>query len=431
MMERNTSLILLVLLVLLNGCFLFEVDGSRTQGKYELIERRKSYEQTSSKPNLELPLRSAFDIGDVQYIVTMNVGTPPQEFFMSLSTCSVLSWIKCRNQCRNCSSEKESPDKRFYQPNKSRSFRTVPCSSSFCTSDLIPAKANEVCPTPDAPCRYDHYRRDGTKLFGTIGNDTVTIRTKSNQKVILENITIGCTEKIKSKIPQPLDGLLGLAAERQSFAAKALRQTRTTSFSYCLVDYLTPINVSGYLVFGGDNQLPNMQETDLLIGHYTWSTCYHLNVSGISVDGKMLDIPSDTWIYNPDGEYGGVMLEVGNPLTSFAAPVYDKLIQGLLPFISKFKKVKGKVLEHCFNSTGFNETLVPKLAIHFGNGAKFEPPVRNYVINQHQDVKCLAFSRFDKLEVSMIGNILQQNYLWEFDVLNDKLRFAPSTCTSD
>ncbi|KAK8478528.1 hypothetical protein V6N13_132413 [Hibiscus sabdariffa] len=307
-MERNMSLIFLVWLVWLNGCFLLEVDGLN--------------EESSKLNRVELSLRSVLDLGFMGYFF-MRIGIPLKKYLMSLSTCSILTWIKCRNKCKKCSNT------RFYRPNESRTYRSIPCSSSFCTSDLIPSNVNEVCPKPDAPCRYDYWQGDDTRLVGTVNNDTVTIRMRGYQKVRLENITIGCTEVIISEFDQ-LDGQLGLGPERQSFAVKALRQTKTTSFAYCLVDNLSPINVSGYLVFGRVDQVPNMQETDLIVGHWTWSKYYHLNVSGISVDGIMLDIPSDVWLYDPNGQTGGMILDTSSPLTWLAAPVYDKLIQALL-----------------------------------------------------------------------------------------------------
>ncbi|GMI77635.1 NANA [Hibiscus trionum] len=477
-MERTISLAFLIWLSW-NGCLLFEVNALKAEGKYKLIHRHspelgdhpnstlgppinlrerirqlvhsdnvrsQTIQQMLGRPGrkisektknlVELSMRSAADLGAGQYFISMRIGTPPKKFLMLVDTGSVLTWIRCKNRCRNCSKEKESPNMRFYHPNKSRTFRSISCSSSFCTSDLIPSNANEICPTPDAPCRYDFQYGDGTRVIGTMGNDTVTIRMRGNKKLKLENVTIGCSEEIISNMEQPLDGLLGLGCERQSFAVKALRQTEKT-LSYCLVDYLSPSNVVSYLVFGGVdnhiNRLPNMQETDLLLGHWVWSTHYHLNVSGISLDGKMLDIPSNMWLYDPSTRYGGVILDTGSSLTALAAPVYDKLIKVLLPSISKFEKVDyggpSKVPEHCFNSTGYNETLIPRFAIHFSNGAKFEPPVKNYVIGE--DIKCLGFRRFDGLDTSIIGNILQQNFLWEFDLFNEKLKFAPSTCASD
>ncbi|KAL4292064.1 hypothetical protein GQ457_14G009670 [Hibiscus cannabinus] len=475
-MERNMSL---VFLVWLNACFLFAADALQADAKFKLIHRhspelgdhpnstlgpptsswerlrqlvhsdhvrsrtiqqtlgppgRRITEESSSKPNLvELSMRSAADLGAGQYFISMRIGTPPKKFLMLVDTGSVLTWIRCRNKCKDCSKEKESPNMRFYHPDESRTFRPISCSSSFCTYDLIPSNTVEVCPKPDAPCRYDAQYGDGTRVVGTMGNDTVTIRMRGNHKLKLQNITIGCSEDIISNMEQPLDGLLGLGVERQSFAVKALKQTKKT-LSYCLVDYLSPSNVVSYLVFGGvDNQghqLPNMQVTDLLLGHWSWSTHYHLNVSGISVDGKMLDIPSNVWLYDPSTRYGGVILDTGSSLTALAAPAYDKLIEVFLPSITKFKKKiyegNSDVPEHCFDSAGYKETLMPKLAIHFSNGAKFEPPVKNYVIGE--DIKCLGFRRFDGLETSIIGNILQQNFLWEFDLANEKLKFTPSTC---
>ncbi|KAK8989357.1 hypothetical protein V6N11_063789 [Hibiscus sabdariffa] len=74
------------------------------------------------------------------------------------------------------------------------------------------------------------------------------------------------------------------------------------------------------------NQVPNIQETDLIVGHWTWSKYYHINVSGISVDGIMLDIPSDVWLYDPNGRTGGMILDTSSPLTWLVAPAYDKLI---------------------------------------------------------------------------------------------------------
>ncbi|KAE8673376.1 NAC domain-containing protein 29-like [Hibiscus syriacus] len=255
---------------------------------------------------------------------------------------------------------------------------------------------------------------------------------RGNEKVKLENITIGCSESISSHNFE-LDGLLGLGCILQSFTGQAITRYEK-KFSYCLVDHLSPSNLANFLVFGsGDNQLPNIQETELLLGAWYWSTHYHVNVSGISLDGKMLDIPSDVWLYNPRARQGGMILDTGTSLTALAAPAYDKVMKGLIPSISRFQRETrewpGQMPGQCFNSTGFEETMVPRLAIHFADGAKFKPPVKSYVIDEVIGIKCLGFIKFDWHEVSIIGNILQQNYFWEFDIWNQKLRFAPSSCT--
>ncbi|KAK8608024.1 hypothetical protein V6N13_023460 [Hibiscus sabdariffa] len=78
-------------------------------------------------------------------------------------------------------------------------------------------------------------------------------------------------------------------------------------------------------------------------------------------------------------------------------------------------------LQHCFNfTTGYNEALISKLAIHFDNRAKFEPLVKSYVVGD--DVKCLGFVRSDGVSASIIGNLLQQSHIWEFDLFNEKVK---------
>ncbi|KAK8569029.1 hypothetical protein V6N13_106900 [Hibiscus sabdariffa] len=481
-MERTISLIFLIWFVLLNGGFLFEVDALKAKVKLKMIHRhspelgdhpgstlgpplnskerlkqlvhsdnariqtirqrlirpeRKTYEETSEKIDLiELPMRSAADLGSGQYFISMRIGTPPKKFLMLADTGSVVTWIKCKHQCGgNCSKEEESQDVRFYQPNESRTFQSVQCSSSYCTTNLMPYRSFENCPASDGPCKYERGYLDGTKVSGYFGNDTVTIR-MSNQKVKLVNITIGCATET-AHFPERLDGLLGLGVELISFAGQAGMQFGG-KFSYCLVDHFSPTNVVSYLVFGGvkvkGEELSNMQETSMIIGEWFWSTHYHLNVSGISLDGKMLDIPAHIWNYVPH-KGGGVILDSGTSLTGLVAPAYDKVVEGLLPSISKFEPVniygEGILPRHCFKTKGFNETLIPRLAIHFADGAKFVPPVKSYVIDEARDTKCLGFMKLNWPDVSIIGNILQQNHYWEFDLFYQKLKFAPSSCTFD
>ncbi|KAE8673370.1 Aspartic proteinase A1 isoform 1 [Hibiscus syriacus] len=486
-MERTKSLILLIWFIMLNVSFLFEVDGSKTKSKgkykYKLIHRhspelgghpkatlgppidgrqrikqlvrsdyaryrafqrmlkrpgRKTFEQMSPKHGLvELAMRSAADLGAGQYFISMRIGSPPKKFLMLVDTGSDLTWIKCRNKCSNCrigGKKRKKKKMRFYHPNESRTYRPIPCSSSYCSTELMPFNSLTDCPTPDSACRYSTEYVDGQRVSGTFVNDTITIKMRGHKKVKLENMTIGCSESLISQTFK-LDGLLGLGCIVQSFTGQAVKESEK-KFCYCLVDHLSPSNLSSYLVFGNeDNQLLNIQETELLLGAWYWSTNYHVNVSGISLDGKMLDIPSDVWLYDPRTRQGGMILDTGTSLTVLAAPAYDKVMEGLFPSISRFPKLTrnwpGQTPGHCFNSTGFKETMVPRLAIHFADGAKFEPPVKSYVIDEQIGMKCLGFIRFDPLAGSIIGNILQQNHYWEFDIWNQKLRFAPARCTFD
>lgn len=76
------------------------------------------------------------------------------------------------------------------------------------------------------------------------------------------------------------------------------------------------------------------------------------------------------------------------------------------------------------------EAIVPKLGFHFANGVSYFPPLRNYVIEVLSDVHCIGVVQ----DIgpggtgTIIGNLMQQEHLWEYDLEKLSLGFAPSKC---
>lgn len=221
---------------------------------------------------------------------------------------------------------------------------------------------------------------------------------------------------------------MGLGYSNYSFALRAA-QKFGGKFSYCLVDHLSPKNVSSYLVFGSHQSvnisLIRMQYTELILGVIT--PFYGVNIKGISIGGSMLDIPAETW--NLSGA-GGVIVDSGTSLTVLTQPAYHPVMAALKGSLLGFKRLDLDIgpLEFCFNSTGFDESSVPRLELHFADGGRVEPPVKSYVIDAAPAVKCLGFAAAAWPGASVIGNIMQQNHLWEFDLGNSRLGFATSSC---
>ena len=81
----------------------------------------------------------------------------------------------------------------------------------------------------------------------------------------------------------------------------------------------------------------------------------------------------------------------------------------------------------------FYAAALPRLAVHFakngGSASALEPSVKSYMIDVADGVKCIGILSASWPGVSTIGNILQQNYLWEFDISNKLVSFEPSTCS--
>lgn len=241
---------------------------------------------------------------------------------------------------------------------------------------------------------------------------------------------VGCSESSRGQSFAAADGVMGLGYSNYSFALKAAHKFGG-KFSYCLVDHLSPKNVSSYLIFGSHESvnisLIRMHYTELVVG--VINPFYGVNLKGISIEGSMLDIPAETWNFSSGG---GAIVDSGTSLTVLTQPAYQPVMAALKGSLVGFKRLNldNVPLELCFNSTGFDERLVPRLELHFADGARVEPPVKSYVIDVAPGVKCLGFSAAAWPGASVIGNIMQQNHLWEFDLANNKLGFATSSCAA-
>ncbi|XP_022717644.1 aspartyl protease family protein 2-like [Durio zibethinus] len=398
---------------------------------------RSTRQATEGTPSaaIEMPLASGRDFGIGQYITSFKVGTPSQQIRrLIVDTGSDLTWINCRYLCAaqgdNCTKGRRIKRRRVFNARLSSSFRPVPCFSHMCKVDLMTLFSLKTCPTPLAPCAYDYRYSDGSAALGVFANETVIVGHTNGRKTRLHNVLIGCSDSFRGPTLQNVDGVMGLAYSKYSFATKAA-ENLGGKFSYCLVDHLSHINATNYLIFGANhNQVTVLGDT-----RYTRlelnlvSSFYAVNVVGISVGGKMLDIPLQVW---DTTKGGGTILDSGTSLTFLTDPAYQPVMEAIKKSVSKYQRVKldGVPMEYCFNATGFDETLVPKLIIHFADGARFEPHWKSYVIAAADGVRCLGFLSASFPGAAVIGNIMQQNYLWEFDLAGNKLGFAPSACSS-
>ncbi|XP_022877845.1 aspartic proteinase NANA, chloroplast-like [Olea europaea var. sylvestris] len=379
----------------------------------------------------EMTMYSGADFGTGQYFVSFKVGSPAQRFMLIADTGSDLTWMNCQYRCHGAKCRKKSRKRRVFRATHSSSFHTVPCSSKMCKIELASLFSLARCPSPYTPCAYDYRYSDGSAALGIFSSETVTFGLTNGTKARIHNVLVGCSESTTGRSFQGADGVMGLGYSKHSFALKAA-QKFGGKFSYCLVDHLSPQNLSSYLIFGSHKSedsitsLDKMQHTELVLG--VTSSFYAVNIKGISIGNMMLEIPAKVW--NVNG-LGGTILDSGSSLTFLTQPAYQPVMAALKLSLISFTRLKLDIpqLEFCFNSTGFNESLVPRLVFHFADGARFVPPVKSYVIDVAPRAKCLGFVPTAWPGASVIGNIMQQNHIWEFDLTNKRLSFGSSSCT--
>ncbi|GMI85170.1 NANA [Hibiscus trionum] len=398
-----------------------------------LQTRRRAGEAVSHPASIEMPLASARDYGEGQYVTTLKVGTPSQKFRLIVDTGSDLTWVRCRYGCSrragDCTRKGRINGKRVFHAPLSSSFSPIPCASEMC--GVVSLFSLTTCPTPLTPCAYAYSYISGPEATGVFANETVTVGLTNGRRSRLRNVVIGCTNSSKGSTFDNVDGVMGLSNTKYSFTTFAA-QKFGAKFSYCLVDHLSHLNATNYITFGTSRNRVKVSgkarytrlELDAI------SSFYAVNIMGISIGGKMLEIPMKVW---DTTQGGGTILDSGTSLTFLADPAYQAVMEVLTKSVSKYQRVKldGIPIDYCFNSTtGFDETSVLKLIIHFDNGAQFEPHWNSYIIAAADGVRCLGFSPAGFPAVSTIGNIMQQNYLWEFDLEGKKLGFAPSACNN-
>ncbi|KAE8733503.1 NAC domain-containing protein 29-like [Hibiscus syriacus] len=395
--------------------------------------RRAAEEAVSPAASVEMPLKAGSDLGIGQYITTLRVGTPSQMFRVIVDTGSDLTSVRCRYRCSkrsgDCTKKGRINRKRVFHAPLSSSFSPVPCSSERCKVELMTLFSLSICPTPLTPCAYDYGYADGSATRGVFADETVTVGLTNGRKTRLRNVLIGCSDSYQGTIFDNVDGLLGLGNTEHSFATYAAEKFGG-KFSYCLVDHLSNISAASYVTFGMNrNQVKlsgNARHTTLEL--HSLVPFYGVNVRGISIDDKMLEIPMKVWDVT---QGGGMILDSGSSLTYLTDPAYQTVMEVLTMSVSKYPRVKLDTvpMDYCFNSTGFSDISVPKFIIHFKDGARFEPHWDSYVITAGGGVKCLGFLPARVPGVSVIGNIMQQNYFWEYDLIGKKLNFAPSACS--
>lgn len=116
------------------------VEGKSTQQRFtEGVQRgreRAAYFASSLSPNAEFgaqEFQSPVRAGAGEYLMTLTLGTPPQQFSVIVDTGSDLNWVQCM-PCQVCYQQ---PGPKF-DPSKSSTFHKATCTANLCNVSSIP-----------------------------------------------------------------------------------------------------------------------------------------------------------------------------------------------------------------------------------------------------------------------------------------------------
>ncbi|CAL9098869.1 unnamed protein product [Musa textilis] len=232
-----------------------------------------------------------------EYMMDLAVGTPALPFSAIMDTGSNLVWAQCQPcPCTQCFSQ-PTP---IYDPSKSRTHTTLPCTSSQC-------QALPVFSYSPADCHHNYSYADTTYTNGVLGTETFTLGA-GGDPVAVTGVAFGCgtMNKVGADDSNGLDnstGIVGMARGPLSLVS----QLGEERFSYC------------FAPFGDDKNTP------LIFGKRERAGCidafrqrpsplYYLSLQGITVGAILLPMPNTAFALQSDGT-GGFTIDSGTTFT--------------------------------------------------------------------------------------------------------------------
>ncbi|XP_020100387.1 probable aspartic protease At2g35615 [Ananas comosus] len=279
-----------------------------------------------------------------------------------------------------------------------------------------------------------HYFRygDDTYTKGALAADHFALASNlGGGSETVNGVVFGCSYSSSPDMypgSRAVGGIIGMGTGPRSF----IRQLGTRAkgrFSYCLVS--PHHNGTSHLRFGSDiERIKNAQTTRLLSDPATLH--YPLDLKDLSIDGRLLHLPPNTFAPGPDWSRGCVV-DSGSWLTYLTGTAFDTLVESLEEHFRKYQslvRVEGSEplrLQLCYKKPrGF--AAYPTIGFHF-RGAVFRPKAANmFYIDEGSSKFCLFIK---KRSQTLLGAVLQQNYRMVFDINKHKLTFAEEDCARD
>lgn len=365
------------------------------------------------------PVVSGSTLGSGQYFVDFFLGTPPQKFSLIVDSGSDLLWVQC-SPCRQCYAQ----DSPLYSPANSSTFAPVPCLSSECL--LIPATEGFPCDFryPGA-CAYEYRYGDSSSSKGVFAYESATV-----DGIRIDKVAFGCGSDNQGSFAAA-GGVLGLGQGPLSFGSQ-VGYAYGNKFAYCLVNYLDPTSVSSSLIFGDEliSTIHDLEYTPM-VSNPSSPTLYYVKIKKVMVSGEVLAIPESAWSIDFLGN-GGSIFDSGTTVTYWVPSAYRHILAAFENGVAYPRAGSVQGLDLCVDVTGIEQPQFPSFEMELEGGAMFRPQAGNYFVDVAPNVQCLAMAGLASSigGFNTIGNLLQQNFLVQYDRDAYRIGFAPAKCSA-
>ncbi|XP_072983647.1 protein ASPARTIC PROTEASE IN GUARD CELL 1-like [Typha latifolia] len=384
------------------------VDGVKKSDLKPASDKRMAA-STLTTEAIEGPIVSGTSQGSGEYFSRVGIGSPARPVYMVLDTGSDVTWVQCE-PCADCYQQSDP----VFNPSASGSYSSLSCDSTQCHSlDVF------ACRNSSSTCLYQVSYGDGSYTVGDFATETLTL----GNSVPVSNVAFGCGHDNEGLFVGAA-GLLALGGGSLSFPS----QISAKSFSYCLVDRDSTSESTLELSADAGDRGSASAVTAPLLKNRKLETFYYVGLSGISVGGEMLSIPSSTFDMNEEGS-GGVIVDSGTAVTRLRSEAYAALRDAFAAGTRSLPRADGvSLFDTCYDLSSRTSVEVPTVALHFAGGGELRLPAKNYLIPiDGAGTYCLAFAPTSS-PLSIVGNVQQQGTRVNFDIDNSLVGFTPNKC---
>ncbi|CAN1794007.1 Aspartic proteinase CDR1 [Linum perenne] len=304
-----------------------------------------------------------------EYLVNISLGTPPFPIVAIADTGSDIIWTQCK-PCANCY--------KLFDPKSSTTYRTVSCSSDACNSLQ---NEGSSCSSNGQVCQYQVSYGDQSHTQGDVASETLTLDSTTGRPVALPKTIIGCGHDNAGTFDSKGSGIVGLGGGSGS-------------------------NVVSTPLFSDPSQ----------------PTFYFLQLQAISVGSKK--IPFESSSIASSG--GNIIIDSGTTLTLVPTQFLSQLSDAVESQVTGGTKASDPQGFFSLCYVADSNIKVPPVTVHF-QGADLAMTPDNIFIHVSDKIMCLAFYAND--ELSIYGNVAQQNFLIGYDLQKHTISFKPTDCS--
>ncbi|CAN1132288.1 Aspartic proteinase CDR1 [Linum perenne] len=353
---------------------------------------------------------------DGEYLMNISLGSPPFPVLAIADTGSDIIWTQCQ-PCIDCYKQ-NAP---IFDPKSSSTYNPVPCYSDTC---LLLVGEGSFCSSDAQSCEYKVAYGDQSHTLGDITTETLTLEASNvNVHVAFPNTIFGCGHDNKGTFSPKGSGIIGLGGGPASLITQ-LGPTIQGKFSYCMVQYFLFTKTTSTMHFGQNAVVSgnDVVSTNLFSSDLT-PTFYMIELRSVTVGNTTIPFAGV-----PLQSSGNIIVDSGTTLTIVPTDFLVEFSAAVEAQVTGGKKTDDPqgLLSLCYFAD--SKLGVPPVTMHFGGGDVALTSV-NVFIPMSETVVCLAFYGND--DVSIYGNVAQQNFLVGFDLLKKTVSFKPTNCAKN